>query len=154
MLTLAGRIHLFSIARTHRIVTAGLATRDGGNPRRNYDARGHRRLPGRRGTTAVLAESMSDYLIREIGATPNVQVRYRTEVADAPGADRLESLVLADADSGARRGAGPADALFVRIGSRPWAAWLGKDVVRDQWGFIPTAPDLPADQRWRHATGP
>ena len=41
-----------------------------------------------------LAESMSDYLIREIGATPNVGVCYRVQVTGGAGAGHLESLVL------------------------------------------------------------
>src|SRR5256886_12053725 len=31
---------------------------------------------------ASLADSMSDYLIRQIGATPNIDVRYHVQVAD------------------------------------------------------------------------
>jgi thioredoxin reductase (NADPH) len=95
--------------------------------------------------TASLADSMSDYLIRQIGATPNIDVRYRVQVADATGAvtGHLESLVLEDTASGARRSV-PADALFVLIGSQPRTEWLGDSIARDQWGFILTGPDLPA----------
>jgi thioredoxin reductase (NADPH) len=91
-----------------------------------------------------LADSMSDYLIRQIGAAPNVDVRYRVQVAD--GADaatgHLQSLVLQDTASGARRSV-PADALFVLIGSQPRTHWLGRSLARDQWGFILTGADLP-----------
>ena len=45
------------------------------------------RLPLVRG--ASLAESMSDYLIREIEATPNIDVRYHTEAVDGHGNGRL-----------------------------------------------------------------
>ena len=38
---------------------------------------------------------MSDYLIRQIGATPNIDVCYRVQVADGTGTGHLESLVLA-----------------------------------------------------------
>ena len=38
---------------------------------------------------------MSDYLIRQIGATPNMDVCYRVQVADGTGTGHLESLVLA-----------------------------------------------------------
>ena len=41
-----------------------------------------------------LAASMSEYLIREITATGNIDVRYRTEVAGADGEGRLEQLTL------------------------------------------------------------
>jgi len=103
-----------------------------------------------------LADSMSDYLIREIGAAPNVNVRYHVQVADGTGTGRLESLVLADTISGARRTV-PADALFVLIGSQPRTQWLGEAIARDQRGFILTGADLPAGtggRRWRPARRP
>src|SRR5215471_16582881 len=90
---------------------------------------------------ASLADTMSDYLIREINAAPNVDVIHRVEVVDGSGADHLESLVLQDRQSGARRNV-PADALFVLIGSQPRTEWLGASIARDRWGFILTGPDL------------
>ena len=102
-----------------------------------------------------LADSMSDYLIREIDATPNVDVCYRVQVADGTGAGHLESLVLADTASGARRSV-PADALFVLIGSQPRTEWLGDSIARDQWGFILTGPDLlgGSGHRWHPSRPP
>ena len=96
-----------------------------------------------------LADTMSDYLIRQIGAAPNVDVCYRVEVADGTGTSHLESLVLRDTASGARRSV-PADALFVLIGSQPRTQWLGESIARDQWGSIITGPDLLAGDghRW------
>ena len=96
-----------------------------------------------------LADSMSDYLIREIDATPNVDVSYHVQVAGGSGTRHLESLILEDTASGARRSV-PADALFVLIGSQPRTEWLGKSIARDQWGFILTGPDLLDDgnTRW------
>ena len=73
------------------------------------------------------------------------------QVADGTGTGtgHLQSLVLEDTASGARRSV-PADALFVLIGSQPRTQWLGDSIARDQWGFILTGPDLPADTdaRW------
>ncbi|HEY7261962.1 MAG TPA: FAD-dependent oxidoreductase [Trebonia sp.] len=103
-----------------------------------------------------LADSMSDYLIREIGGAPNVNVCYHVQVADGTGTSHLESLVLADTASGARRTV-PADALFVLIGSQPRTRWLGEAIARDRRGFILTGPDLPAGtggRRWRPARRP
>jgi thioredoxin reductase (NADPH) len=96
-----------------------------------------------------LADSMSDYLVREIGATPNVDVCYRVQVAGGTGTGHLESLVLEDTTSGARRSV-PADALFVLIGSQPRTERLGEGVARDQQGFILTGPDVlgDSDTRW------
>jgi thioredoxin reductase len=88
-----------------------------------------------------LTESMSDYLIREIDAAPNVGVTYGVQVVGGTGTGHLESLMLEDRKSGTHRDV-PADALFVLIGSRPRTQWLGESVARDQWGFILTGPDL------------
>ena len=96
-----------------------------------------------------LAGTMSDYLIRQIGAAPNIDVCYHVQVADATGTGtgQLESLVLADTASGARRSV-RADALFVLIGAQPRTQWLGNSLARDRRGFILTGPDLPAGTRW------
>jgi thioredoxin reductase len=100
-----------------------------------------------------LADSMSDYLIRQIGSAPNVDVCYRVQVADGTGTGtgtgHLQSLVLQGTASGARRSV-PAGALFVLIGSHPRTQWLGDSVARDRRGFILTGPDLPAGtgHRW------
>ena len=95
-----------------------------------------------------LADSMSDYLIRQIAATPNVDVSYSVKVADGTGSGHLQSLILQDTVSGARRTV-PADALFVLIGSQPRTQWLGEAVARDKLGFIRTGQDLPGDiERW------
>ena len=90
-----------------------------------------------------LADSMSDYLIRQIRSTPNIDVCYHVQVADGTGVTHLESLILEDTASGARRSV-PADALFVLIGSQPRTQWLRESVARDQQGFILTGLDLPA----------
>jgi thioredoxin reductase (NADPH) len=92
-----------------------------------------------------LADNMSDYLIRQIRATPNIDVRHHVQVAGGTGTStgHLQSLVLADTRSGARHSV-PADALFVLIGSQPRTQWLGEAIARDRWGFILTGPDLPA----------
>jgi len=99
-----------------------------------------------------LAGTMSDYLIRQIGTAPNVDVCYRVQVADGTGTGHLESLVLQDTVSGARRSI-PADALFVLIGSQPRTQWLGDSVARDRLGFILTGPDLPAGAGYRWPPG-
>ena len=90
-----------------------------------------------------LAASMSDYLIREIAAAPNISVRYDTEVVGGGGEGRLEYLELRDKKSGQRESL-PADRLFVLIGAEPLTQWLPDDVARDQWGFILTGPDTVA----------
>ena len=88
---------------------------------------------------------MSDYLIREIDAAPNIDVRYGVQVVDGTGTDHLESLVLEDTQTRTRRRV-PADGLFVLIGSEPRTEWLGDNLARDQWGFILTGQDVLDDR--------
>jgi thioredoxin reductase (NADPH) len=101
-----------------------------------------------------LAASMSDYLIRQIGAAPNVAVSYRVQITGGTGdsTGHLQSLVLEDTATGARRTV-PADALFVLIGAQPRTGWLGEAVARDREGFIRTGPDLPASAHIRWPPG-
>ena len=91
--------------------------------------------------SASLAASTSQYLIREIEAAPNIEVRYRTEVTGGGGDGRLEQLSHRHRDTGETETA-PADGLFVLIGAQPFTDWLPEAVRRDQWGFILTGPDL------------
>ena len=91
-----------------------------------------------------LAQSMSDYLIRTIGAAPNIDVAFGVQVTGGAGTERLESLVLEDRASGQRREV-EADGLFVLIGSRPRTEWLGETLMRDHWGFILTGSDVVAE---------
>ncbi len=91
-----------------------------------------------------LAASMSDHLIRQIDAAPNVDVRYRCEVAGGGGSGHLEQLLLRDRDTGQTERV-PAAGLFILIGAQPFTGWLPETVKRDQWGFILTGPDTGQD---------
>ena len=90
-----------------------------------------------------LGATMSQYLIDQIAATPNVEVRLRARVTAVHGADRLEAVTVLDG-----RGCEqtlPASSLFVFIGAVPHTGWLGDLVVRDARGFILTGPDIPTE---------
>jgi thioredoxin reductase (NADPH) len=93
-----------------------------------------------------LAASMSEYLIREIDAAPNIAVRCRVAVTGGAGQNRLESLTLTDLESGTAETVG-AGALFVLIGAEPRTQWLPDTVRRDQSGFVLTGADLLDDGR-------
>jgi thioredoxin reductase (NADPH) len=88
-----------------------------------------------------LAASMSEYLIKEIEATENVEVRSNTRIVDGGGEGTLERLVLKNSVSG-RVESVPTSALFVFIGAQPHTGWLPPDVERDEKGFIITGHDL------------
>lgn len=90
---------------------------------------------------AELATSMSRYLIDEIARRPQVELLTRTEVVELRGEHVLESLVVADRDTGERREL-ECRALFVFIGASPHTAWLGGQVLTDEHGFLVAGHDL------------
>ena len=81
--------------------------------------------------------TMSDYLIRQIHAADNVDVRLRTRSSTAAGEGRLTGLVLRDRETGATRPS-PRPPLFVLIGAEPHTGWLPGDIQRDRHGYILT----------------
>ena len=98
-----------------------------------------------------LADSMSEYLIREIESAPNIAVRRRVAVTGGAGQGRLERVTLTDLESGAAETVDAA-ALFVLIGAEPRTQWLPDAVRRDRSGFVLTGTDLledgQADEKW------
>ncbi|MYU07940.1 FAD-dependent oxidoreductase [Streptomyces sp. SID8366] len=95
---------------------------------------------------ADLAASMSYYLVQQIAEAPNIEVRCRTVVDAAHGAERLERLTLRDTATGETERV-DAQWMFVFIGAAPLTDWLGEGVRRDERGFILAGPDLTADGR-------
>jgi thioredoxin reductase (NADPH) len=88
-----------------------------------------------------LAAGMSDYLVRQLSATPNIAVRLGTEVGGASGGSRLENLTLRAAES---EEVVPAAAVFVMIGARPRTGWLAPHLALDGHGFVLSGRDVPA----------
>ncbi|MEA2445050.1 MAG: thioredoxin reductase [Thermoleophilales bacterium] len=99
-----------------------------------------------------LERSMSSYLIEQLAALPNVDVRTQAEAIAAEGeGGRLESLRV-------RNGAGEesdlrADACFVFFGAAPRTDWLAGVVARDKHGFLLAGPDV-QDLGWPLAREP
>jgi thioredoxin reductase (NADPH) len=87
-----------------------------------------------------LDRSMSDYLTREIKATPSITVRLRTEVIDGHGSAYLDGLTLHDRRRD-RNEQVPAAALFVLIGGAPRTQWLPAGVQLES-GYILTGRDI------------
>jgi len=89
-----------------------------------------------------LARGMSRYLIDQIGATANVEVRLRSVVASVNGDHSLESVSVRDLETGEVETL-PAGGVFVFIGAEPRTDWLDGMVARDARGFLVTGPDVP-----------
>jgi thioredoxin reductase (NADPH) len=89
-----------------------------------------------------IADTMSDYLIRELDNADNVDIRFNTEIVDVRGDVRLEGLVLRDRTSGLTDEV-PAAAAFILIGAAPHTTWLPAEIARDEHGFILTGVQRP-----------
>ena len=87
-----------------------------------------------------LARSMSDYLTREIEATPNITVRLHTEITHGHGSGHLDALTLHDSLHD-RTEQVPAAALFVLIGGEPRTQWL-PEAIQLEGGYILTGRDV------------
>lgn len=93
-----------------------------------------------------LSESMSQYLIDQIAAVPNITVMTGTRVVAVEGSNRLESItIVCESPSGRSERKLAATSMFVFIGAVPRTDWIGAEVKRDEFGFIYTGPDLPRD---------
>jgi thioredoxin reductase (NADPH) len=91
-----------------------------------------------------LGKSMSRYLIDELEGRPQIELMRYTEVVELRGDPALESVVVADARTGARREL-ECKALFVFIGADPHTDWLSGHVAMDEHCFLLTGRELPAE---------
>lgn len=90
---------------------------------------------------------MSQYLIDQIKATPNIDVRLGTQVAGAAGRGRLERLTLSNTETGECEDV-EAGGLFIFVGAVPHSDFTEGVVRRSSRGFILTGPDLRIDGAW------
>ncbi|HEY7403278.1 MAG TPA: FAD-dependent oxidoreductase [Candidatus Angelobacter sp.] len=88
-----------------------------------------------------LAATMSQYLIDQIKATPNIQLWTHASVAEVHGGTHLEEISVLCSDTSKVERV-PATSMFIFIGALPRTDWLGDLVERDDRGFILTGPDL------------
>ena len=88
-----------------------------------------------------LAETMSDYLIREIDYNPRITVRTGSEVVEGGGDGRLQWIdvhTITTGDVTRHTAAG----LFLLLGAEPRCGWLPDEVERDGAGFVVTGRDV------------
>lgn len=88
-----------------------------------------------------LERSMSSYLIDQIAAIDNIDVRVHTTVTSCAGQDRLQCVTFVDTEDGSQQVV-DAGHLFIFIGAAPLTSWLPDEIRRDPAGFVLTGPDL------------
>jgi thioredoxin reductase (NADPH) len=93
-----------------------------------------------------LAKSMSHYLVEQIAALPNIEVRTSTQAVGAEGEEgHLRALRIRDGEG--TETLEEVDACFVFVGAVPRTDWLEGVVARDERGFILAGPEV-REQGW------
>jgi thioredoxin reductase (NADPH) len=90
---------------------------------------------------SALERTMSQYLIDEIRAVPNIAVETHTTLEAVEGGARLERIVTRSSVSGTEQER-EAYALFIFIGADAETAWLPEALERDQHGYIRTGREV------------
>ena len=88
-----------------------------------------------------LSATMSQYLIDQIKATPNIQLWSHASIAEVHGDTHLEEISVLCSDTKKVERV-PASSIFIFIGAEPRTDWLDGIVERDDRGFVLTGPDL------------
>lgn len=88
-----------------------------------------------------LTKGMSQYLVDQISATDNIEVRTRTIVEAVSGESQLEALTLRDINTNETESV-PAAAMFIFIGAVPHSEMVAEVVECNRAGFILTGSDL------------
>jgi len=91
-----------------------------------------------------LAKGMSNYLIEQIRAIPNIKVETEAEVVEAHGNGHLEGITIANRGTNETRKE-PTSALFIFIGAVPCTAWLRGMLPQDDRGYLLTGSFLPRE---------
>ncbi len=91
-----------------------------------------------------LERGMSQYLVDQIAATENIEVRLRTVTTEVSGETALEHLTIRSLDDDSTETV-PAAALFIFIGAVPHSELVAGIVQRNRAGFILTGQDLIVD---------
>lgn len=91
------------------------------------------------------AASMSQYLLRRLQATTNVEIQTQKSVVAVEGTNKLETIIIRDVRDGAEQRF-DTQRLFLLIGGRPHTEWAKNTyIIRDRAGYLVTGPDLLTD---------
>ena len=104
-----------------------------------------------------LRKSMSEYLVKQIEDTDNIEVLLNSSVSAVEGDGHLEKISIANTETGETETVAT-NSLFIFIGAAPKTDWLDGLVARDERGFILSGPDMMRDGKrpkgWRPGRDP
>jgi thioredoxin reductase (NADPH) len=90
---------------------------------------------------------MSQYLVDEIAAHPDITVHTQSEIVAGGGEGWLSECVIRSSETGVEEPVA-AEGLFVMIGAEPRTRWLPEQVVRDRQGFVMCGADVMDESIW------
>ena len=96
---------------------------------------------------ARLADSMSDYLVGRIDASPRITLRTRTEIVGLNGDRHLEGVTWRNRDTGEAE-THPIRHVFLMIGAAPNSGWLNGCLALDDRGFVHTGEGVDRSGDW------
>jgi thioredoxin reductase (NADPH) len=94
-----------------------------------------------------LGKSMSQYLVDQIAARPNIHVLSHTEVVAAHGGETLEAIDVRNNRTNEKTRL-ESGRLFIFIGADAETGWLPPEIALDRKGYVLTGPDVRAAGRW------
>jgi len=89
----------------------------------------------------TMEQSMSQYLVDQIRAISNIEVRLNTEISAIHGSNQLEAITIRNGATEETEEVA-ADALFLYVGAVPHSEFVAGIVECSKEGFIVTGPDL------------
>ncbi|NQS91314.1 MAG: FAD-dependent oxidoreductase [Chloroflexi bacterium] len=84
---------------------------------------------------SALAKGMSQYLVDQINATENIDVRTNTTLTEAIGEEKLKAIKIQDQETGEEM-EHPAAAMFIFIGAKSHTGMVADVVDQNSAGFI------------------
>ncbi|MCW2847206.1 MAG: thioredoxin reductase [Marmoricola sp.] len=91
-----------------------------------------------------IAQTMSDYLIREMQYVPSISIRPCSQVVDGGGEGRLEWIDIRDLNTEEVTRA-QAGGLFLLLGAEPKCDWVPSGICPHDNGFVLTGRDVPKE---------
>jgi thioredoxin reductase (NADPH) len=88
-----------------------------------------------------LQDKMSQYLVDQIGSTPNIEVLLHTRALEVDGSHTVESIRLLDTLTETEEDR-PAAAIFIFVGAVPHSSFVADVVATSNGGFILTGRDI------------
>ncbi len=96
--------------------------------------------------SSALENGMSQYLVDQIQATPNIEVLLNTEVMEACGDDHLEGVTIIHRETNEMQRLDGA-AMFIFVGATAHTDMVAGVIERNRAGFILTGADLLTNNR-------